>query len=137
MRNDVAEKLAAVDLFAGLSSRHVKRVAAAGKVIEHAPGKTVATEGEGGLAFHLILDGEFDVTVHGNHVHTLKAGDFFGEISMIDGKPRTATVVARSSASCFALPRAAFSQILEAEPAVAHALLVALATRLRDAGTQT
>jgi CRP/FNR family cyclic AMP-dependent transcriptional regulator len=137
MRTDVAEKLAAVDLFGGLSSKQLKRLAGAGKVVDHAAGRAVATEGEGSLALHLVLDGEFDVSIQGSHVRTLKEGDYFGEISMIDGKPRSAAVTARTPASCLAIPHAAFAKVVESEPEVARVLLVSLAGRLREAESRT
>lgn len=133
MQSDLHDKLAAVDLFSGLSKRQLKRLAGGGKVISHPEGKVVAAEGEGALAFHLVLEGEFDVTVHGKHVARLAAGDFFGEISMIDGKPRSATVTAVTPASCFAVPHASFASLVETEPQVAGSLLVALAGRVREA----
>jgi CRP/FNR family cyclic AMP-dependent transcriptional regulator len=129
----VQDQLAAVDLFSGLSKRQLSRLADQSERIKHTAGREVATEGLGALAFHLIVDGEAQVTTHGHGVRTLGPGDHFGEISMIDGKRRSATVEAVSDLTTIAVPHHQFQQLVDDEPAFARGLLVLLCARLREA----
>ena len=130
---DMHDKLAAVSIFSGLSRRQLSKLAGKAKQTQHQPGHTIAAEGEGALSFHLVLSGEAEVTVHGKPVRQLKAGDYFGEISMIDGKKRSATVTATSQLSTLAVPHFAFQQLVEEEPECALGLLKLLCARLREA----
>ena len=87
-----------------------------------------------GVCFYVILEGSADVEVHGEHRITLGAGQYFGETSLIDGQPRSATVVAGPEGmTAFALTAFDFAPILEENPPVALALLKVLASRLRAA----
>lgn len=95
-------------------------------------GAAVVREGEIGDAFYVILEGEAKV-VHpsGRVVNHLYPGDFFGEISLLDGGPRTASVVAATPLTMLALPRNAFLRMVRQEPAVAVKLLQHAARLLR------
>ena len=95
---EIEAHIAEVDLFRGLSKSQVRRLAGTAKEVTHAAGRSVSTEGLGGLAFHYILEGRATVSRDGEELRTLGPGDYFGEISMIDGRPRSATVD-RASAS--------------------------------------
>lgn len=132
-KSDFAEQLAAVPIFTGLSRRQINKLVDASKTTTHHEGHEVAKEGEGSLAMHLILSGTAEVRVHGEVQRTLGAGDYFGEISMIDGKKRSASVTASSPMSTLAVPHVAFQKLLETEPAFASTLLVLLCSRLREA----
>jgi CRP-like cAMP-binding protein len=125
--------LAEVDLFKGLSSRHLSKVAKLAREVEHRPGQEVASEGHGGYAFQVVVSGQADVSVHGEHKRTLGPGDYFGEISLIDGKPRSATVTASGTEPLrtLAIDSTAFDRLLEEEPSVSHHLLVLFCERLR------
>lgn len=127
------ELLGNIDLFSGLSSRHLSKVAKLTREVDHRPGQEIATEGHGGYAFHMILSGRADVTVHGEHRRTLGPGEYFGEISLIDGKPRSATVTAAGDEPLrtLAIESGAFNRLLEEEPSVAHPMLALLCERLR------
>jgi CRP-like cAMP-binding protein len=127
------DTLAAVDIFAGLSRRQIKKLVEAGKEVRSGSGKAVATEGLGALAFHVILEGTAEVTRAGNSLRELGPGDYFGEISMIDGKPRSATVSATSELTTFVIPHAQFAELVRREAELASALLVGLCGRLREA----
>jgi CRP-like cAMP-binding protein len=130
---DLEGRLAALPLFSSLSRRHVKKLLGLSKTTQHHAGHEIAKEGEGSLALHLILEGEASVAVHGQHVRDLGPGDYFGEISMIDGRPRSASVTAKTSLSTLAVPHLACQQLIEAEPEVARHLLLMLCSRLREA----
>ena len=96
--------IADVDLFRDLSKAQLKRLAGAASEVLHPPGKAVATEGGGALAFHLIIEGSATVSKDGHELRTLGPGDYFGEISMIDGRPRSATVTALEGLTVMAIP---------------------------------
>ncbi len=127
------EMLAAVDLFTGLTRRQLRKLLDRGRRVPHEKGKQVATEGLGSLAFHLILEGHASVSVAGSEVRTLGSGDYFGEISMIDGRPRSATVTAADDMTTLAIPHQEFERLLADEPDFARALLKTLCARVRDA----
>ncbi len=91
----------------------------------------MATEGDGGIGFHLIASGTASVTVNGQSRPTLGPGDYFGEISLIDGKPRSATVVAEEVLLTYSLVAWDFNPVLQSEPSVALAMLQSLCARLR------
>jgi CRP-like cAMP-binding protein len=96
-----------------------------------AAGETVAKEGAGGAAFFIIRAGEAAVTVHGDSRPGLGPGDYFGEISLIDGGERSATVTAVTDLVCLGLTYWDFRPFVENNPAVAWGLLQSLAGRLR------
>lgn len=82
------QQLSQIDLFSGLSSRQLKKVVARAKEVDHEAGREVASEGLGALAFHLILSGAASVSAGGTVLRQLRPGEYFGEISLIDGRPR-------------------------------------------------
>ena len=133
-RGNPEKELAQVQLFEGLSKRQLRRLVDESRQVEHEAGHQVAQEGLGALAFHLVLEGDAEVR-HGDQVvRTLGPGEYFGEISIIDGKPRSATVAAGDNGlSTFAIPYQAFQNLLDDDPAFARTLLTTLCARLREA----
>src|SRR5213595_2006202 len=105
---NVVEQLRNVYIFNEVSARHLDKIAQQGKVVTHEPGHTLMTEGRTALGFHLILEGEAEVLVHGNVRRVVGPGEYVGEIAVIDGKPRTATVRARTPVRAWALTDTAF-----------------------------
>jgi CRP/FNR family transcriptional regulator, cyclic AMP receptor protein len=137
MADDLAAKLGKIDLFSGFSSRALRRLAQGGKEVDHPAGRAVAVEGKGSLAFHLVLEGTADVDIAGSHRRELHAGDYFGEISLLDGRPRSATVRAGDHGlRTFALSAFEFQKMLDAHPDAMRSLLVALCGRLRSVEAQ-
>ena len=128
---EVVEALAATDLFGSLNRRALRRVAGTARVVTHEPGKRITTEGEDGIAFHLILDGSATVTLGEGVRHTMGKGDYFGEISMIDGEPRSATVTVDKPMRSAAITAWDFRPLLDEEPAIAKAMLQVLCRRIR------
>ncbi len=122
--------LAAIPLFARLSRRSLGKIASVASTKRYAPGSTLVRVGAPGDAFYVILDGRFSVDAPGRRV-ALEAGDFFGEMALIDGEPRSATVVAVSEAYVMMIPRSKFLKVLEAEPKIALAIMATLTHRLR------
>jgi CRP-like cAMP-binding protein len=130
---ELEAQIADVDLFRDLSTRQLKKLVDASRVASHPPGKEVATEGLGALAFHLILEGSAVVSKDGRELRTLGPGDSFGEISMIDGRPRSATVTAVEPMKALSIPHQGFEQVIDEDPAFARHLLKTLCARLREA----
>ncbi len=130
---DLKAHLARVPIFTGLSARHLGRLADASRITTHQAGHEIAKEGESALALHILLDGTAEVSVHGRPRRELHAGDYFGEISLIDGKKRSASVRATTNAHTVAVPHGAFQHLLESEPGFAAGLLKLVCARLREA----
>jgi CRP/FNR family transcriptional regulator, cyclic AMP receptor protein len=130
---EIVQALSGTDLFHGLSQKALKAIASQARVVRHDAGKEITEEGGGAAGFHLIREGTASVTVHGNSRPSLGPGDYFGEISMIDGQPRSATVKAETPMSTIALASWSFHPILDEEPEVSKALLRVLCARLRAA----
>ena len=126
------EALAGVPLFVGLSRRHLRHIAGLMEEQQVEKGAALAEEGKPGDDFHVILEGEAKVTRGSRTINRLLPGDFFGEIALIDGGPRTASVVAQTPVTTLRLDRARFRKLLEQEPTVVVKMLEELARRLRS-----
>lgn len=129
----IEETLGRVPMFSQLSKRELKSLASTMKQVAYKPGDVIAEEGEQGLGFFVIADGTATVEASGDRRSTLKAGDFFGEIALIDGGSRSAQVTAESDLTCFGLSAWMFKPFVEDHPEVAWALLKTLAARVRAA----
>jgi CRP/FNR family transcriptional regulator, cyclic AMP receptor protein len=127
-----ADLLSRVPLFSGLSRRHIKHLAEAATDAMYRPGTTIVLEGKPGDTFFVIVDGEADVLRGVRRIARLGAGDFFGEIALLDGGPRTATVEARTPVLAMRLGRATFNQMLKVEPKVGVKILDEVAHRIRE-----
>ena len=122
-----------VPLFADLGKREAQQVARLFKERRFAAGETVVREGSGGAAFFMIEAGEATVTVGGKAAGTLKPGDYFGEIALIDEGARMATITATSDLVCHGLTYWEFRPLVQENGTIGWKLLQALAKRLRDA----
>jgi CRP-like cAMP-binding protein len=118
-------------LFANLPKRHLRSIAKMTGVREYEEGDWVIREGDPGSAFYVLLDGRARVVRGSRTVTHLSAGDFFGEISLLDAGSRTASVLAESPLRCLTLDQKDFAKILAGEPVLAARLLRELAARLR------
>jgi CRP-like cAMP-binding protein len=126
------DALAQVPLFSGLAPRYLKRLADLTEEQRYMEGATIVREGDVGDTFYVILEGEAKVlSGSGRVVNRLRPGEFFGEISLLDGGPRTASVVAATPLTMLALPRKAFLNVLQLEPAIGVKLLTHAAAMLR------
>jgi CRP/FNR family cyclic AMP-dependent transcriptional regulator len=121
-----------VPLFGGFSRRHLRRLAAEADVLAFDPGRAIVEEAQAGEAMFVILSGGARVTRAGRKVGALTPGDFFGELSALDGGPRTASVVAETPMEVLRLFRHTLHRVIEDEPALAMGLLAGLARRLRQ-----
>ena len=124
--------LSDVPLFQALSKRHLGRVLRLAELRRYAPGATVVRVGAQGDAFHIVLDGRAEARPPVGRKRELAAGDFFGELALLDGAPRAATVVALDDLTTARLPRAAFLRLVRSEPTVARGILRGLARIVRD-----
>jgi CRP/FNR family transcriptional regulator, cyclic AMP receptor protein len=130
---DTIAMLEEVPLFSGCSKRDLQAVAAALKEIERPEGAVIAKEGDTGLGFFLIAEGTAKVTVGGKPRTKLGPKDFFGEISLLDHGPRTATVTATSRIRLLGLTAWAFKSLVDQHPRIALNMLKAVAARVRTA----
>jgi CRP-like cAMP-binding protein len=127
------EVLQRVPLFADLDRREVQQIARLFKERRFSQGETVAREGSGGAAFFLIESGEATVSVRGKQRATLKPGDYFGEIALIDEGARSATITASSELVCYGLTFWDFRPLVQGNAAIGWKLLQSLARKLRAA----
>jgi CRP-like cAMP-binding protein len=133
--HDWLSTLEEVPLFEGLPKRHVRRVAKLARVRRFAPGTTLVRAGDSGRSFFVLLDGTAKVVRSGGRARRLGSGDYFGEMSLLDGAPRSADVVAEGEVLALTIDRGGFSKLLSAEPTLALTLLRTLAARVRAAET--
>ena len=132
-REEIAEALASMTLFADLSMPQLLGVASRFEEAFFAQGNRILRQGLTGSAFFLILDGEAAVVVDGEQRATLQRGDFFGEVSIMLGESPTADVVANRPLRCIALPGAALEGFLIEHPRVTYRMLQVQSRRLRNA----
>ena len=128
-----AEILPRTRLFSGLEKHDIDKLAALFKERRFGPGETVIKEGSGGAAFYVIVSGTATVTVEGKPHGILQAGDYFGEIALIDQGVRSATVTATSGLICQGLTLWEFRPLVEKDGRIAWTLLENLARELRAA----
>ena len=124
--------LGSVGLFEGLSQKELSQVHRQAREGEFSAGDVIVTEGETGVGFHLILSGRAKVLAGKRTIATLGPGDFFGELSLIDRGPRTATVVANTTLKTLSLVSWEFLPMLDRNPSIARKLLIAITGRLRN-----
>jgi CRP/FNR family transcriptional regulator, cyclic AMP receptor protein len=134
---DARESVRSVPLFRELSDRELGAVLQAAKRVDYPAGATVATEGEPGIGFDLILDGTAEVSIGGEARGALGAGDYFGEISLLDGGPRSATVTTTTPERTLSIVAWDFGALLDRHPQMSRKLLVGLCAIIRDAARLT
>ena len=131
--HDPVGTLQRAQFFADLDRRQTEQIARLLKERRFAKGETVIREGSGAAAFFIIRSGEAAVSSKGEAINTLGPGEHFGEIALIDGGPRSATVVATTDLVCYGLTYWEFRPLVERNGAIAWKLMQALAKRLRVA----
>lgn len=132
MASEATELLQSVPIFAGLDPRELETIARTVHERTFAPGEVVAEENQGGVGFFIIRDGEAKVTIDGNEVRRLHAGDHFGEIALITEGPRTATVTAESELKCYGLTPWEFRPLVQTNASIAWKILQALAKQVNE-----
>jgi len=124
--------LSAVPLFKGLTQDQLRSVARLARRVGYAPGTPIIEAGQPGKGFFLIREGSVSVVVDDHEQGTLGQGGYFGEISLIDGSPRSASVVAKTAASVIEVPRSSFNNLLDQDSSIGQAIYSGLQARLGD-----
>jgi CRP/FNR family transcriptional regulator, cyclic AMP receptor protein len=127
------EVLREIPLFAGLSKRQVRRIANAARAQRFAPGAPIVRKGQRGETFFVILDGDATVQLSRGRSRRVGAGDYFGELALLDGEPRSATIVAKTPVLAMRLSRRRFHALLASDAQLAIELLKGITARLRTA----
>jgi CRP/FNR family cyclic AMP-dependent transcriptional regulator len=127
-----SELLAGCPLFRGVGAEGLAALTSASTEVVFPAGHVIARQGEIGTGFFVVVAGMVRVVRDGKVLAQLGPGDFFGELSVLDGKPRNAMVAAESETTCLAIASWDFEATLLANPAVTLAILRGVATRLRD-----
>jgi len=131
-RQDIIGLLKKAPLFSRLNRKGLEAILKSATEKAFTAGEKILQEGESGVGFYQILSGSAKVTRGDKELAKLGPGDFFGELAVLDGEPRTADVVAIEDTSCLILTRWAMKSIIPAHPDVALGMLEELARRLRE-----
>ncbi len=132
-RSDKVDLLQKIPLFSRLSQRQLNAVAKYADEVQLRKGAVLAKQGAQGLEAIIIVDGRARVEGDGKAIAELGPGDVVGEMSVIDGKPRSATVIAETPMNLLVLHRRDFMSVLETVPGLQRKLLVTLCERVRQA----
>jgi CRP/FNR family transcriptional regulator, cyclic AMP receptor protein len=124
------DALSSAPLFEDLSRKELLQLARMSDDLEVPPGQVLCKEGEVGQEFFVIIDGTVEITRKGKRVATRGAGDFFGEIALLEDTPRMATVTAKTPLRLFVLTRRDFRHLVDESPRVERKVLRALARRV-------
>jgi CRP/FNR family transcriptional regulator, cyclic AMP receptor protein len=132
-----AELLAGCPLFRGIDQAGLADLAELATPVDFPAGHVIARQGEIGTGLFVVIAGRVRVSRDGNELARLGPGDFFGEMSVIDGLPRVAQVVASEPTRCLALASWEFERLILDHPAIGLAILRGLSARLRSKTEQT
>ena len=120
-----------VPLFAELDDRELGQIAATLRERRFSAGDTVTQEGAGGAGFFVVEQGEAEVSVDGQPRGTIRPGDYFGEIALLTGSDRTATITAKTDMVCWGMTPWDFRPLVESNATIAWKLLTAMADKLK------
>ena len=123
-------------LFSACSASQLRTIRRQVEEITVPAGRVLCEEGTVGREFFFVVDGTAAVRRGGRKIASIGPGGYFGELSLLDRKPRSATVVSDSEMTLLVLDQRRFNGLLDAMPALAHKLLVAMAQRIRDADSK-
>jgi CRP/FNR family transcriptional regulator, cyclic AMP receptor protein len=125
--------LGQVSLFRACTEKELSQIQSITTEVDLPANDVLCKEGTPGLQFFIILEGQAAVTIGDEHKADLGPGDFFGEMALLDGGPRIATVTSSGPMRVLVLSRREFFSLLDDAPTVARQLLTAIGTRLREA----
>ena len=128
---EIIALLKSTPIFARTSEKSLESMIKSAVIKTIPSGDKVVQEGQGGVGFYLILDGKAEVIKDGEKLAELETGNFFGELGVIDGQPRTADVVAVTEIKCWILSQWAMQSVIENHPEVALSMLEEIVRRLR------
>lgn len=129
-KNAKIELIKGVPLFSSCSKKELEAIAAQADQLTVPKGKALTKEGQRGREFMIIVDGAAEVRKDGRRLNLLGSGDFLGEIALISGGPRTATVTTTSEANLLVLTDRAFTDLTKKMPSIQASVLKTLAERL-------
>jgi len=130
--NQKVDLLRRVPLFAGLNARDLEEVQRLADEVDVPAGRPLTTEGRSGDEFFLIVSGRVGVVRNGVRVRTMRDGEFLGEIALVDGGKRSATVTTEAPTRLLVLAHREFNSLMERFPSIQAAVLRALAERVRQ-----
>jgi CRP-like cAMP-binding protein len=122
-----------VPLFGHCSRKELGEIAAIADELDLREGAKLTAEGKRGREFFVILEGNADVLMDGKRVNSVRQGDFLGEIALVTGRPRTATVQATSPVRVLVITSRDFSRLLDDSPEIQRKILLSIAERLTTA----
>ncbi|MGI8553590.1 MAG: cyclic nucleotide-binding domain-containing protein [Dehalococcoidia bacterium] len=128
-----AQPLSVVPLFKGLNQQQLELVAENADEVRSRPGEVLIHQGHLGHEFILIVEGKARVERDGQVINHLQAGDYLGEIALIDGHPRTATVITEEPSVLLTIQSRSFNLLLDRVPGLQRQMLMTLCARLRQA----
>lgn len=131
-KNAKIELLKRVPLFSSCSQRELAAIASLADELDLPAPRNLTREGAGGFEFIVLVEGEADVVSKGRVVNELGPGDFVGEIALVSGKPRTATVRTRGPARILVLTASGFRALMRDVPSIQDKVLAAVTARLPD-----
>jgi CRP/FNR family transcriptional regulator, cyclic AMP receptor protein len=129
---DVEETLSRVPLFSSVKPKDLKKLEKRMAERSFNEGDEITTEGESGIGFFVIEDGEARVTIQGDERRRLGPGDYFGEVALLTDRPRTATITAESDLRCYGMTSWDFKPLVETHGSIAWKLLQAMAKNYAD-----
>lgn len=132
MAGQAEEKLKEISIFRECSSKELKSISRLLTQVNVKPGSVLTKQGDPGREFMIILEGQATVRRDGKVLATLGPGDFFGELAVIAGVPRNATITADTDMVVEALNRREFSSLLDGSPKIAKKILVGAVNRLHE-----
>lgn len=134
MSDPRVERLRRVPLFAACTDKQLQFIAGRVDELDLPAGTVLCREGQSGGDFFVLLSGTAEVSAGGKPIRTLREGEFFGEIALLDNGPRTATVAVKEPARALVLGPAQFRDILHQNIEIATTMLYAVVERLRAGG---
>ena len=129
-RSDIDQTLAGIPIFSECTRKELKAISKLVTPVNIPAGKVLVKEGDPGREFMIIVSGTATVKRNGRKIATLGAGDFFGELAVLAGVPRTATVIADVDMTIEAMNRQEFSSLLDESPAMAKKILLGAVKRM-------
>jgi CRP/FNR family transcriptional regulator, cyclic AMP receptor protein len=133
-KNAKVEMLRKVPLFAHCSKQQLNEIAGVADELQLADGRELMREGARGREFFVVIDGELEVRRKSRKVATLGKGDFVGEIALITGRPRNATVTTKGTVRALVITDRAFTRLLLSSPPIQLKIMRELAERVPDPG---
>jgi CRP-like cAMP-binding protein len=125
------DKLADIPFFAGWTNDELAHVDRVAEWVDYQPGEHLIKQGTTGYEFIVILSGDVEVTIDGHVVAQLGPGDHVGEMALLDGSPRNASVIARTAVRALLVGSREFRALVDQVPSLDRKLLISLTQRLR------